>query len=161
MTEPHTLTVDEIVALLAPSVGHDKAREAVESAVRALGTARPDAVLDALAADTGVLGAAARYAKIRAARLSGSTSAPVPSSRPKPQPTASAEQIAELLTPSLGQEKSHEVVNAALGRRAFPRQGIDYTQALELLDDLTREAGIVGVTARFAKARLILLFQRR
>jgi hypothetical protein len=118
-------------------------------------------VLELLAADTGVLGAAARYARVRAARLSGNMrAASPPSSRPKPQPTATASQIAELLTPSLGEEKSHEVIKAALDRRGIPAEGIAYAQALDVLDDLAREAGIVGVTARFAKARLILLFQR-
>ena len=160
MTEPRTLTVDEMVALLAPSVGQDKAREAVEAAVRTLGTAHPDMVLEALAADPGVLGAAARYARMRAARLSGSSLAAAPSSRPKPAPTISAVRIVELLTPSLGEEKSHEVVMAAVERRGTGREGLDYVRALEVLDDLAQEAGIVGVTARFAKARLILLFQR-
>jgi hypothetical protein len=161
MAESHTLSVDEIIALIAPSVGQEKAREAVEGAVRTVGTARPDAVLELLALDTGVLGAAARYAKLRAARLSGSTRSAAPvSSRPRPQPTVSAAEIQGLLAPSLGEDKSREVVMAALHRRGFPAEGIDYARAIDVLDTLAQETGIVGVTARFAKARLILLFQK-
>jgi hypothetical protein len=67
-------------------------------------------------------------------------------------------QIVNLLAPTLGEEKSEEVVLAALTRRQLPLDTLDQKQALTLLEDLAAQHGLVGVTARFAKARLILLF---
>src|SRR5579883_998456 len=109
--------------MLAPAVGEEKAREAIADAARVLGTARPDRVLEALAAEDGVLGVAARFVKMRAARREAEESWQAAAR------TVEASDLAELLAPSLGEEKSREVVLAALQRAELPAQGLDQARA--------------------------------
>ena len=45
-------------------------------------------------------------------------------------------------------------------RLGLPEDRLDRDQAGALFEDLAQQAGLVGVTARFAKARLILAFGR-
>lgn len=68
--------------------------------------------------------------------------------------------LLEYLAASLGQEKAEEVVNQATRELGLPMTG-DYNreQTLRLLEHLAAMAGLVGVVARFTKARLILLFK--
>jgi len=73
ISDEPTMPATEIAALLAPSIGEERARELVEAAVRKLGY-KADAldreqatrVFDELAKATGVVGAVARFAKARA-----------------------------------------------------------------------------------------------
>jgi hypothetical protein len=63
-------------------------------------------------------------------------------------------QLVGLLAPTLGLEKSEEVVTAAVRRlRLGVSDELTVAQALAILDDLTQTPGIVGVVARFVKAR--------
>ena len=167
MNQDEDSTVRELVALLAPSLGETPAREAVSNALKAVGPAGPEGALEQLAKSSGVIGAAARLAQARratpetesqraAARAGVPTRlAPAPSRR-----RVDLEQLAGLLAPSVGQEKSIEVLGAALDRIGAPRSGIDMSQGLQVLEALATEPGLIGVAARFAKARLILLFTR-
>jgi hypothetical protein len=68
----------------------------------------------------------------------------------------SASRIAELLAPTLGVEKSKEVVDAAVTRLRLDPHAHDLSldQALAILDDLGRAPGMVGIAARFARTRL-------
>lgn len=68
--------------------------------------------------------------------------------------------LIELLAQSLGQEKAEDVVTAAARDLGLPVFG-DYNreQTLAVLERLAGMSGLVGVVARFAKARLILLFK--
>jgi hypothetical protein len=160
-------TVHELVALLTPAIGEESAREAVMRAAKSLGPAGRDVVLDALAKYPGVVGAAARLAQTRrgkpeteSQRAAARTGTSTRLAAARPQRTVDVEQLAELLAPSLGQEKSLEVLTGALDRLGAPRTGIDMSQALQVLEGLATEPGLVGVASRFAKARLILLFTR-
>jgi hypothetical protein len=67
-------------------------------------------------------------------------------------------RLVELLAPSVGQEKSEEEVRDAMVRLGFEGDSLDARQSLRVLELLAATGGIVGVTARFAKARLLLLF---
>jgi hypothetical protein len=70
---------------------------------------------------------------------------------------SSRAEVAKLLSASLGIEKARECVVAAaialeLGED-FPRE-----DALRVLEQLAAQGGIVGVTARFAKSRVHLIW---
>jgi hypothetical protein len=68
--------------------------------------------------------------------------------------TISATRLMELLAPTLGWEKSSEVVSVALSRRALSHGDIAIEDALSLLDELAQRAGMVGIAARYASTRL-------
>jgi len=168
---PVALTLDELVAKLSPAVGREKVQEAVSSAVATLGSFDADAVLNVLAGNPGVIGIAARFARSRG--LSGAAS-PAPAVPPAPpsrrrigvdEPDADStirwRSIVDLLSPSLGEEASENLVVAAMRRCSIEDDDLDRGQSLTLLETLASEPGLAGITARFAKARLILLFRQR
>ena len=78
------------------------------------------------------------------------------------QPSASAgpvpvDELVAFFTSSAGEEKAREVVQAALVALHFAHKNtLERTEALAVLDHLAADPGIVGVAARFAKARIIL-----
>jgi hypothetical protein len=162
MADRRSLSVDDLVAMMASSVGEEKAREAVMTVVRTLGTAQGELVLEVLAREPGVIGVTARFVRARAeGPRAGEPSARAMQGSQQPRTnTIDADQIAGLLAPSLGEERSLEIVREALRQHGAPLVGIDRARALDVLEGLACERGIVGVTARFAKARLILLFRR-
>jgi hypothetical protein len=90
------------------------------------------------------------------------TGAPVEAAAAQPPPSPRAvvthESLVELLAPSLGKEKSVELVDAAAKRFGIAVARLDRADALRILDALTEAQGIVGVAARFAKARALLAF---
>jgi hypothetical protein len=175
-------TLAEVVALLAPTLGQEKSEEVVAEAARSLGilvdefsASRAVALLDTLGKAPGMVGVAARFARTRfEGRPHDGEAAEEPpissggtrrESKPSSGRMESApqrverKQIVGLLAPTLGDEKSEEVVVGAITRRQLPKDTLDQQQALEVLEDLAAQHGLVGVTARFAKARLILLFR--
>lgn len=166
--------------LLAPTLGWEKSSEVVSVALskRALphGELTMDeaaALLDDLATRAGMVGIAARYA---ATRLQSQRGAPVSMGRPSaserpPPPSGNTpsssrarpvsldmREIVDLFASAMGRDKSHEVVASAAKRLGLPSDRLDKAQALNLVDQLAREPGVVGLCARFAKARLILRF---
>jgi hypothetical protein len=173
-------TLRAVVALLAPTLGQEKSEEVVSEAARALGiaddTLDPDrvrALLGALGRTPGLVGVAARFARTRYERRASEPPAqpaeatdPVPAStrdpssaRPAGSPkTISRRRVVMLLAPTLGEEKADEVVVAALRRRGLPENALSRQDALVLLDELAALPGVIGVTARFVKARVILFF---
>jgi hypothetical protein len=66
------------------------------------------------------------------------------------------ERLVQLLAPRLGHEQGTDVLSDAATRLGLQPEQIEFAQALELLDELARSEGLVGVVARFAKARLML-----
>lgn len=72
--------------------------------------------------------------------------------------TISLDEVAGLLAHTVGLEKSREAVRASAKRAGIWDERVDREQASRLFDDLARQDGIVGITARFGKARLILRF---
>jgi hypothetical protein len=71
-----------------------------------------------------------------------------------PEGTLPTARIAEILAPTLGWEKSSEVVDAAVERLALSRTSLTLEEALSLLAHLARTPGMVGIAARFARSRL-------
>ena len=66
-------------------------------------------------------------------------------------------ELIAFFTPSLGDEKARETVHGAISRLRFEGKAtFDRAESLRLLEELAREEGIVGVAARFAKARILL-----
>ncbi len=66
--------------------------------------------------------------------------------------------LAEQLAASLGREKAEEAVVTAAERLGLQGDAYDRDQTLRILDLLAVESGLVGVVARFAKARVLLKF---
>ena len=171
----------ELVALLAPTLGQEKSHEVVEDIARVLGIvgdpiepAVAVRLLDAMGKETGMVGVAARFALQRfESRPGASEKADDPDDAPAssgprrvgvvrhlsvPKRTVERYRLVALLAPTLGQEKAEEVVLGSLRVLGLPEDRLDQRQALSILEQLAAVPGLVGVTARFAKARLILLF---
>jgi len=65
--------------------------------------------------------------------------------------------LSRLLSGSVGDEKASAAVREAMQRLALrERPSLSRAEALEVLEAVAEEGGIVGVTARFAKSRLHL-----
>ena len=89
----------------------------------------------------------------------GPTSARAPSSgRLAPGTTVTADDVASLLANAIGADKAHEAVLEAVQQLSLRADRLDKAEAMLLLDHLAGVAGVVGLCARFAKARLILRF---
>lgn len=74
---------------------------------------------------------------------------------PDPPPAArasSARDLAALMTASLGDAKGLEVVRAAM-RKLSLQEPLDHEAVDRVLEHLSQEPGIVGITARLAKTR--------
>ena len=172
---------DRVIELLAPALGKEKSEELITSCVKSLGYAadrlnleQAIKVLTALEEQPGIVGVSARFAKTRLAtphRAESKAQSVQRSLEPPPgeaarslQPGAAgslkSEELAALLAHSLGTEKSREVVSVALSRLGIPAGNLDANQARAVLDLTAKAEGIVGVTARFAMARLILRFKQ-
>jgi hypothetical protein len=173
ISEP-ALTLDVIVAMLAPAIGAEKSREIVATVARTLGSFDAGAVLAALEEHAGAVGLAARRARA-GMRMPAGTSTPngvvasgptlgpnstppQPSGELAPRRTIHFRAVSELLASSLGEEASAELVRAALRRLGIVGDQLDMRKATRLLEALAAVPGLVGITARFAKARVILLF---
>ena len=62
-----------------------------------------------------------------------------------------------LIAPALGAEKARDAIEQAAARRGVDvSTGLSHSGALAILDEMTKVEGIVGVVARFAKARFLL-----
>jgi hypothetical protein len=108
-----------------------------------------------------VLRASTRHAKDhRAPTAFVDSTQPEPNPRPRPQPETriAVERIAELLAASLGREKAEDCIRAAMREIGIEDEELDMGQTIAVLDWLAGVGGIVAVTARFVKARVILLF---
>lgn len=66
------------------------------------------------------------------------------------------DDIIELFAPALGEDKARSVVQAALSALQLPTSGMPAPRALLVLEHIAEEPGLVGITARFAKSRVIL-----
>jgi hypothetical protein len=180
------VTARSIAALLAPTLGWEKSSDMIAVVMRRLGmrdgaltAAQGYAILDELADEPGIAGVTARFVRTRADfgrrlgpaserhprrplpdRVEGppSSRAPVPTP-PRPiKPTLPVQEIALLLAHTMGREKSVEAIGAGVRRLGLPEEHLDRDQAGALFEDLAGQEGLVGITARFAKARLILKF---
>ncbi len=126
-------------------------------------------MLDELARTPGMVGIAARFARSRldAVRTPPHTAAAGPSSaRTAPSSgrltpttvTVTAADVAALIASAMGTDRAREIVLDAARCLGLPPDRLDKAQAMALLDHLAIEPGVVGLCARFGKARLILRF---
>lgn len=175
-----------LVGLMAPTLGDEKSRELLIATARSLGydvtaLSREQAreILTRLASAPGIVGVAARFAAARRhAQEDAEPHSPRtgirrrPLSPPPPAPSDAGQagagvpppsgerielrELVALLAPTLGTEKSEELVGAAMLMLGFPRGPIERRQALAILELSAKAEGIVGIASRFAKARLIL-----
>lgn len=157
---------------MVDSVGEERATEAVSGAARVLGLGtthlsplQVQAIYEFLAKASGLVGITAR-ATLRKGDPP-SMDAPGSSERlatlPDDVRTATGTRLAyaeiyALFSPCVGDEKAGELVRAAIVELCLSPRTLGKEEVLELLEHLASEPGIVGVTARFAKARIILRF---
>ena len=166
--------------LLASALGQDKSDEVVSTAARSLGFVRGTfsgeeirAIFERLVTSEGLVGVVARFAVSRGdvdklvARAPQRTDALTArrlrfeaGARPlggAPSPSPASIDLMPLLAPALGAEKARDAIAAAAARRGVDiAEGLSQSGALEVLDEMARIEGIVGVVARFAKARFLL-----
>ncbi len=188
---PEFIPKEELVSLLAPSLGREKSNEVVTTAIEvlellpdALTSAQAYEVLDALGRGTGLIGIAARLARLRARfetsdappefddettdveiTAPASSRAPARTARPRQAPTTrpasspaplQRHDLVMLLTPTLGEEKAGSLVREAAIALGYTSPTLSLMQACGILERLSETGGIVGTTATFAKARLLL-----
>lgn len=70
--------------------------------------------------------------------------------------TLSDQELASHLASALGEAKALEVVRTAAGQLQLSPEQMNRAQALQVLEVVAKEPGLVGVSARFVKSRLIL-----
>lgn len=168
MASPATVSTTKLIELLAPTLGPEKSADVVALALSRRRLARGDlqvadalVLLDDLAQSPGMVGIAARYAIPRVQSGSGPASGPASSEAPSSSRTRALtielREIVELFSAVVGRAKSEEVVASGAQKLGLGAR-LDRTQALSLVELLAAEPGMVGLCARFAKARLILRF---
>jgi len=168
-----SLSINTVVGLLSPTLGAEKSADVVFSAAKRLGFpesgitgAQAMAILDELSRVTGIVGVTARFAKQRTdfSRFAGASPArrstlppppaePLRSSRPPPNRLAVSD-LAGLLAHTVGQEKSEEAIAAVASRMGFLTDTLARAEAIAVFEELSKQPGIVGITARFTKGRI-------
>jgi hypothetical protein len=174
------ITLADLATMLAPTLGQEKSEELLRGAAAELGLAgafleprHALAVVDRLGGLPGMVGVAARFVRTRylekarppSSRAPSLGRAPTPTALLPPSPAVAATRatvtrhaLVHLLVPSLGKERGDELVTATARRLGLAVEAFDKAQALALFDALAELPGIVGVAARFSKARVVLLF---
>jgi len=66
------------------------------------------------------------------------------------------DHLIELLAPAIGKEKSEDLISSSARALNYATDQLNLEQAIEILTALGAHAGIVGVSARFAKTRLMI-----
>lgn len=80
------------------------------------------------------------------------------------QPPSSAvtcDEIVALLAPAVGDRPAREAVATACAALGLDPSDWPLVDALNILDYLTHSPGLLGISARFAKTRAILLWSQR
>lgn len=173
-----TVSLAELVTMLAPALGHEHSQQLVETVAKQLNQSGPlltlaQAVelLQALRAsdgDKGLISVAARMtqSRLEARRRKVVSTSPSSSSAvaafaartSRPSVPAAATRFTEadvvsLLGPTLGDQRSQDLVRdlVKLLGLELPMPQADVTRLLEALE---LQPGLVSVVARFARARL-------
>ncbi len=163
-----SIGLDELVALLAPTIGEERAKELARSALDSIGVAGSscsvhDAIraLENLGKMPGVAASVTRFAQARLLlRDPNATSHRAPSKPTSPpqkiEGPLTRTDLAALLAPTLGQEKSEEIVLGSFQKLGFSLDGVSTAEGLAVLEELATSAGIVGIASRFAKVHLLM-----
>lgn len=72
------------------------------------------------------------------------------------QTVRTREELIDLLSPSLGREKAVQIVRAQCEALELSEDNFDHAAALQVLERVAAEPGLVGISARFLKSRLLL-----
>jgi hypothetical protein len=72
--------------------------------------------------------------------------------------THSRVEVATLLSNSVGQERALEVVDEACRALAL-KEILSTDEALQVLEHLAGQQGVIGIAARFAKGRAVLTWK--
>ncbi|HTA89365.1 MAG TPA: hypothetical protein VK745_07315 [Polyangiaceae bacterium] len=176
-----SVSFEQLAALIVPTLGKEKSHELILSRAKSLGYSADRLnleqalkILAVIGSESGIVGVAARFAKTRLVTphkkqmqaqsmprsLAPAVEAPVSSVSPSVGGTLESEELVALLAQSLGTEKSREVVHSALSDLRITPGRLTAGQANAVLEITAKIEGIVGVTSRFAKARLILQLKR-
>lgn len=166
-THPH-LSIEQFAEKLAPVLGNEQASMRVREAIKQLAyrgeRLSPDeqrGVLRWLGQQPGVVAAAARHLLRQFDRAASPQPVKAPSAARLPsQPKLLRDELVEALSRALGTAKASQVVDQACRERGILPQQLTRKGALDLLEGLSAAPGIVGVTARFAKARLTFKFEQ-
>ena len=170
MADERSIPKDELTKLLAAALGQEKSDEVVVSTARSLGigplhfsAGEVRTLFDALSKADGLIGVVARFAVSRGdvealveKAMTESSRHPVAKENPSANLRIAAVDLLPLLAPALGTEKARDAVTTTAQRLRFDPQSLTRDQALTVLDELAQSDGIVGVVARFAKARFLL-----
>lgn len=168
-------TARGLAAQLSPTLGWDKSVEVVTDALRrlnlkdgALGADERKMILEDLALEAGIVGVTARYALSRSGISRPdlqATPSPPSSQRPAVPPDSSASarlaatigvhEVVGQIAPLMGADKGEAAVLAGIKRLGLPRERLDRDQLVRLLDDLCRQEGHTGTTARFVRTRIL------
>lgn len=70
----------------------------------------------------------------------------------------SATILVEMLQNSLGPQVAHERVLRAIHELRLDHSSLSEDEAMRVLEKLASEKGLVGLSARFVKARLVLVW---
>jgi len=164
MNVDRSIAREDLTVLLSSALGQEKSDEVIVSAARELGIAAGSsysaeevrAIFERLSAIDGLVGVVARFAISR-----GDVEKLARKARPsQKQPVREARSIAidlvPLLAPAIGVEKAREAIEGSAARLGLDAKSLTRDQALTVLDLLAKAEGIVGVVARFAKARFLL-----
>lgn len=65
------------------------------------------------------------------------------------------EELQSALQSALGQQRAHTAIHDAARRLGIAGPGLTREQALELLGAVAETDGLVGISARFARSRLL------
>jgi hypothetical protein len=147
--------------LLASTLGEEKALAVWQEAVQRLGLPVSEAlsreqmgrVFDAISTVPGIVGVAARYARLRLDRAD-----PTPSSSARASNAAPEiwKELLALLAPSVGEDKAHDAIVHAAKTLSMSVTELTREQAVQVLDLMANSVGLLGVAARFGKARFLL-----
>jgi len=72
--------------------------------------------------------------------------------------TITSNALCDMLASSLGQDQAARAVSDAVNRHRLRGQALSQRDCEQILDDLGGQSGLVGVVARFAKARVPFMF---
>lgn len=163
-----------LAALMAPTLGWERSLEVVTGAARRLGFKESSigaderkVILEDLSLEPGLVGVTARYVLSRTSisKPEMQATSPPSSRRPTLPPESSASarlaatigvhEVVAQLASLMGHDKAERAVVAGLRLLALPRERLEHDQLARLLDDLCRQEGHTGSSARFVKPRIL------
>jgi hypothetical protein len=177
------ITFAQLIHAFTPTVGVEESKEVVLEVARGMGIQTDPLnqrqtleILNRLAQREGMVGITARFVKARVESGRLLPDAPAGQAAEVPEPgrlslsdgwPAASEAFAEpvvierarlvaLLARNLGAELAEESFTTAARTLRLTRDAYTEDETMAILDALAEAPGVVGTTARFAKARLIL-----